>query len=79
MAKNYDNLTTALILNETLLKLGVHILSTGYLENRAFYLTKVIKYDNFDFNHKMVKDKDGEEDGKKVITNLKEEASKTRA
>lgn len=78
LVKNYDNLITALISDQTLLKLGLHILSMEYLEDGASYFTKVTKYDNIGFNHKAVEDEDGEEDSKEAVTNLDEEASKKR-
>lgn len=65
LAKNYDNLTTTLIFDETLLKLGVHILSTGYLKDGTRF-TKVTKHDNICFDHKMVENKNAKEDGKKA-------------
>ena len=68
----------ALILDKTLLTLGVHILSTEYLEDKASYFTKVIEHDNIGFDCKVVKDEDGKEDSKKAVTNLEEEARKEK-
>ena len=68
-----------LIPDETLLGLGLHILSTGYLEDGALCFNEVTEHDNTGFNSKVVEDEDGEEDGKEVVTNSEEEASKKRA
>ena len=76
LAKNYENLTTALISNETLLRLDLHISSTGYLEDRALCFTEVIEHNNTGFDREVVEDKDGEEDGKEAVTNSEKEASK---
>lgn len=78
MAKNYNNLIMILIFDETLLRLGVQILSTGNLEDEGSRFTKVTEYNNIDFDRKMLKDKNGKEDGKEVVTNLEEKASKKR-
>ena len=69
----------ALIPDETLLRLGLHILSIGYLEDRALCFTEVTEHDNTGYNRKMVEDEDGEEDGKEAVTDLEEEVSKKRA
>lgn len=68
----------AFIPNEILLRLGVHILSTGYLKNGASCFTKVTKYDNIGFDHKVVENENGKKDGKKAVINSEEEASKKR-
>lgn len=69
----------ALIPDETLLRLSVHILSMEYLEDGVFCFTEVTEYDNIGFDHKVVEDEDGKEDGKKRVTNSEEEASKKKA
>ena len=69
----------ALIPDETLLRLGLHILSTGYLEDGARYFTKITEHNNTGFDRKVVKDEDGEEDSKEAVTNSEEEASKKKA
>lgn len=79
LAKNYNNLITALISDKTLLRLGLHILSTEYLEDGAPHFTKVTKHDNTGFDCKVVSDEDGEENGKETVTNSEEEVSKKRA
>ena len=78
LAKNYKNLTMALIPDETLLRLDLHILSTGYLEDRATRFTKFTEYNNSSFDHKVVEDEDGKEDGEEVVTDSEEEVSKKR-
>ena len=78
LAKNYNNLTTGLILNEILLRVDIYILSIRYLENGVFRLTKVTKYNNICFDNEIVEDEDGEEDSKETINNSKEEVSKKR-
>lgn len=61
------------------MRLGNHILSTGYLEIGAFHFTKVTEHDNISFDYKVIKDENGKEDGKKVVTNSEEEVSKKKA
>lgn len=78
MAKNYDNLIMALIPNKTLLRLGLHILFTKYLEDGAPCFTKVTEHNNNNFDHKVVWDKNGKKDGKEVVTNSEKEASKKK-
>ena len=78
LAKNYKNLIIASILDETLLRLGLHILSMGYLENGAPPFTNVIEHDNIGFDCKIVENEDGEKDGKEAVINSEEEASKKR-
>lgn len=68
-----------LILNKTLLRLGVYILSIEYLEDRAFYFTKVTEYDNSNFDCKVIEDENSEEDGIEAVTNSKENVSKKKA
>ena len=79
MAKNFKNLTTTLIPDETLLRPGLHILFTGYLEDGAPCFIKVTEYDNTGFDYEVVEDEDSEEDGKEAVTDLEEEASKKKA
>lgn len=76
LAKNYNNFTTTLIPDKTLLRLGFHILSIGYLEDRAPCFTKVTEDDNTSFNREMVEDEVGKEDGKEAVTDSEEEACK---
>ena len=54
-------------------------MSTGYLKDEAPCFIEVIEYDNTGFDHKVVEDKDGKEDGKEVVTDSEEETSKKRA
>ena len=79
LAKNYENFTTALIPDETLLRLGLHISSTGYLRDGALRFTKVTENKNTSFDRKVVEDEDGKEDGEEAVTDSEEEASKKRA
>ena len=79
LAKNYENLTTTLIPDETLLRLGLHISSTGYLEDGAPRFTEVIEHDNTGFDREVVEDEDGKEDGEEAVTDSEEEASKKSA
>ena len=51
----------------------------GYLEDGAPRFTEVTEHDNTGFNREVVEDEDGEEDGKEVVTDSEEEASKKRA
>ena len=69
----------ALILDEILLRLGLHISSTGYLEDGAPRFIEVTEYDNTGFDRKVVEDEDGEEDGEEVVTDSEKKASKKRA
>ena len=62
-----------------LLRLAAHNLSIGYLENGAPCFIKAIEYDNISFDCKVVEDEDGEEDGKEIVTNSEEDASKKQA
>ena len=78
LAKHYDNFTTTLIPDKTVLRLGIHISSMRYLEDEAFCFTEVTKYDNIGFDHKVVQVEDGKEDGKETITDSEEEASKKK-
>lgn len=66
----------ALILDKTLLRLGIHILSMDYLKDIALYFTKVIKHNNIDFDRKLFEDENDKKDGKEAVTNSKEETSK---
>ena len=50
-----------------------------YLEDGVLCFTKVTKHNNIDLNHKMVEDKDGEEDAKEASTNSDEEIRKKKA
>ena len=61
------------------MRLGLHISSTGYPEDRTFCFTKVTEHNNTSFNYKVVEDEDGKKDGKEAITDSKEETSKKRA
>lgn len=61
------------------MRLGIYILCTGYLENRAPYFSKVTEHNNINFNRKIVEDEDNKEDGKEAVTNSEEETSKKRA
>ena len=79
LAKNYENLITALIPDESLLRLGLHISSMGYLEDGAPRFTKVTEHDNTSFDREVVEDEDGEEACKEAVTDSEEEASKKRA
>ena len=74
MAKNYDHFTMELIPDKTLLRLGLHILSTKYLEDRAPCFTKITKHGNIGFYRKVV-----EKDGKKTVIDLEKEASKKKS
>lgn len=69
----------ALISDETLLRLGFHISSTGYLKDGALCFTEVSEYDNTGFDCKVVEDEDGEEDSKEAVTDSEKEASKKRS
>lgn len=66
----------ALISDETLVRLSVHILSTKYLEDKTLCLTKILKHNNVHFNYKVVEIEDSKKDGKEMHTNLEIEASK---
>ena len=79
LAKNHKKLTTAVISDETLLRLDLHISSTRYLENRASHFTKVTEHDNTSFDRKVFDDENGKKDGEETVTNSEEEASKKRA
>lgn len=79
LAKNSNNLITALIPNKILLRLGLYILSIRYLEDGAFCFTKVIKHDNIGFDRKMVDNENGKEDGKEAVTNSEVEVRKKTA
>lgn len=63
--------STALIPDKVLLRLSVHILSMGYLEDGVLFFTKVTGDNNLGlgFDRKVVEVKDGEEDGKKAVIN----------
>lgn len=65
--KNFNSISTEFIDNKVLLKLQMHILTTGYLEEKAFYFTKITK-DKEKIN----------EDGKKaeMVSNSKKESKK---
>lgn len=78
MAKNFDNLTMIFIFDKTLLRLDIYILSTRYLKNRAPCFFKVTEHNNICFDYKIIEDENGKEDGKEMVTNLEEEASKNR-
>lgn len=67
------------ILEEALLRLGIYISSTRYLEDGASCFTKVTKYNNIDFDCEVVEDENGKEDGKEAVTNSEEKTSKKRA
>lgn len=56
-----------LIFNKTLLRLGVHILSTGYLKNKALCFTELFDHNNVSFNQKIVADEDSKEGSKEVV------------
>ena len=49
------------------------------MEDRAPCFNKVTEYNNISFDHKVVEDKDSKKDGKEVVINLEEEASKKKA
>lgn len=68
-----------LIPNKTLLKLGLHILSMGYLEDSVSCFIKITKPDNIGFDPKMVKDEDGKENDKEAVIDSKEKASRKKA
>ena len=68
----------ALISNEILLRIGLHILSTGYPEDGALCFTKVTEHENTGFDCKVVADEDGKEDGEEAVTNSEEKTSKKR-
>ena len=65
--------------NETLLRLGLHISSTRYLEDKIPRFTEVNKYVNTGFECEVVEDKSGKEDSEEAVTNSVEEASRKRA
>ena len=67
-----------LILDKTLLRLGVHISSIRYLEDGTSHFTKVTKHNNINFDCKVFNNEDGKKDGKEAVTNSEEEASKKR-
>lgn len=69
LVKNFDNFIMTLISDEILLILGVYILFLRYLEVKVFCFIKVIKYNNFNFDCKAIKNKDGKKNGKKIVTN----------
>lgn len=69
----------ALIFDKILLRLDLHILSMGYLEDMILHFTKVIKHDNIRFNYKVVENEDSKEDSKEAVTNSKKKASKKKA
>ena len=77
--KDFDNFIMALISDETLLRLDVHILSMMYYEERAFHFIKATKYNNISFDRKVVENENGKKDSKKTITNLEKEANKKKA
>lgn len=68
-----------LILDDILLRLGVHILSIRYLEDWALCFNKITKYENISFDRKVVEDEDSKEDGKEAVTHSEEEASRKKA
>ena len=51
----------------------------GYLEDGVSRFTEITEHNNTGFDHKVVEDKDGEEDSEEAVTTLEEEASKKRA
>ena len=65
LAKHFNGVNAEIIFNEALLRLGIHILATEYLEKRALWFIKVIK-DNKEINEKA-----------KTVSNLKEEVKTT--
>ena len=69
----------ALILGETILRLGFHISSTRYLEDGASCFTEVIEHDNIGFDRKVVENENGAEDSKEAVIDSEEGASKKRA
>ena len=79
LVKNYKILITTLISDESLLRLGLYILSTEYLEDGAPHFTEITQYDNTGFDRKVVKEENGKEDGKEAVTDSKEKASKKSA
>lgn len=52
LAKNFNSTSANLIINEVLLRLGIHILAMGYLKKKALYFTKVTK-NNKEINKKV--------------------------
>ena len=61
MVKNFNSISTEVITDEFLLRPGIHILATRYLEKRVFCFTKVIR------NNKKINEK------VKTVFNLKKE------
>lgn len=59
----------ALILDKTLLRLSLHILSIEYLKDGTPRFTKVTKDDNTGVDRKVVENEVGKEDDKEVVTN----------
>lgn len=51
----------------------------GYLENAAPCFIKVIEHNNIGFDHKVVEDKNGKQDGKEAITDSEKEINKKKA
>ena len=43
--KNFNNISAKAIADKALLRLGIHILATGYLKKRAFCFTEVTRND----------------------------------
>lgn len=53
-----------LIPDKTLLRLSIYLLSIGYLENGAFFITKVTEHKNIGFYYKVVDNEDNKKDRK---------------
>lgn len=68
----------ALIPYKTLLRLDLHILFTGYLENGSSCFIKVTEHDNIDFDHKILEDEDSKKDSKKAVINSEEKTRKKK-
>lgn len=60
------------------MRLDVHILSIGYLKDKALCFTKVTEHNNIGFNRKVVENENGKKDGKETVINSEEEMSKKR-
>ena len=63
MAKNFNSIIAKVIANKALLRLGIHILATEYLQEGALCFTQVIG-DNKEMNEKI-----------KTVSDLKQEVN----
>ena len=54
MAKNFDTISNNLIIKNNLLKLNLHILVLGYVEDRLSYFIEIIRDENEDKKNKTI-------------------------